>query len=145
MKTSHIESGIAQEAAQAETMRDEPTGKKQLVIAGIVTEVCVAFPALSAREEGFDVFVCSDASGTFNKTTREAAWSRMEQVGCQLMTWFGVACELHRAGAMISRGWARFFESPPELPLPYRIPCLEWRGGSQRQGGSRRRPCHIRP
>jgi nicotinamidase-related amidase len=55
------------------------TGKKQLLIAGIVTEVCVAFPALSAPEEGYEVFVCTDASGTFNQTTREAAWSRMEQ------------------------------------------------------------------
>jgi nicotinamidase-related amidase len=72
------------------------TGKRQLLIAGIVTEVCVAFPALSAREEGFEVFVVSDASGTFNKTTRDAAWARMAQAGCQLMTWFAVACELHR-------------------------------------------------
>lgn len=72
------------------------TGKKQLLIAGIVTEVCVAFPALSAIEEGFEVFVVTDASGTFNKTTRDAAWSRMEAAGAQLMTWFGVACELHR-------------------------------------------------
>lgn len=72
------------------------TGKRQLIIAGIVTEVCVAFPALSAREEGYEVFVVADASGTFNQTTREAAWSRMERAGCQLMTWFGVACELHR-------------------------------------------------
>lgn len=72
------------------------TGKKQLIIAGIVTEVCVAFPALSAREEGYEVFVVADASGTFNKATRDAAWARMEAAGCQLMTWFGVACELHR-------------------------------------------------
>jgi len=72
------------------------TGKKQLLIAGIVTEVCVAFPALSALEAGYEVFVCTDASGTFNQTTRDAAWSRMEQAGAQLMTWFGVACELHR-------------------------------------------------
>lgn len=72
------------------------TGRKQLLIAGIVTEVCVAFPALSAREEGYEVFVVADASGTFNKTTRDAAWARMAQAGCQLMTWFAVACELHR-------------------------------------------------
>lgn len=41
------------------------TGKKQLIIAGVVTEVCVAFPALSAIEEGFDVFVVTDASGNY--------------------------------------------------------------------------------
>lgn len=72
------------------------TGRKQLIIAGIVTEVCVAFPALSAVEAGFEVFVCTDASGTFNKTTRDAAWLRMQAAGVQMMTWFGIACELHR-------------------------------------------------
>lgn len=72
------------------------TGKKQLIIAGVVTEVCVAFPALSAIEEGFDVFVVTDASGTFNKTTRDASWARMQAAGAQLMTWFALACELHR-------------------------------------------------
>lgn len=72
------------------------TGKKQLLIAGIVTEVCVAFPTLSALEAGFEVFVVTDASGTFNQTTRDAAWSRMQAAGAQLMTWFAVAGELHR-------------------------------------------------
>jgi uncharacterized protein YdhG (YjbR/CyaY superfamily)/nicotinamidase-related amidase len=43
------------------------TGRNQLIIAGIVTEVCVAFPALSALEAGYEVFICTDASGTFNK------------------------------------------------------------------------------
>lgn len=63
---------------------------------GVVTEVCVAFPTLSALAEDFDVFVVTDASGTFNSITQQAAWSRMEQADAQLMTWFGVACELHR-------------------------------------------------
>lgn len=72
------------------------TGKKQLIIAGVVTEVCVAFPALSALAESYDVFIVTDASGTFNELTRDAAWQRMHAAGAQLMTWFGVACELHR-------------------------------------------------
>jgi nicotinamidase-related amidase len=72
------------------------TGRKQLIIAGVVTEVCVAFPALSAIEAGFQVFVVTDASGTFNALTRQSAWDRMSAAGVQLMTWFGVACELHR-------------------------------------------------
>ena len=72
------------------------TGRKQLIIAGVVTEVCVAFPALSAIAEGYDVFVVTDASGTFNEITRHSAWNRMSEAGAQLMTWFGVACELHR-------------------------------------------------
>jgi nicotinamidase-related amidase len=72
------------------------TGRRQLILAGVVTEVCVAFPALSAVEAGYEVFVCTDASGTFNQTTRDAAWSRMQEAGVQLMSWFGIACELHR-------------------------------------------------
>lgn len=72
------------------------TGRKQLIIAGVVTDVCVAFPALSAIEEGYDVFVVTDASGTFTPETREAAWTRMAAAGVQLVNWFAVACELHR-------------------------------------------------
>ncbi|MDY0391290.1 MAG: isochorismate family cysteine hydrolase YcaC [Desulfobulbus oligotrophicus] len=72
------------------------TGCKQLIIAGIVTEVCVAFPALSAIEEGYEVFVVTDASGTFNDVTRHTAWLRMQAAGAQLINWFGMACELHR-------------------------------------------------
>lgn len=72
------------------------TGKKQIIIAGVVTDVCVAFPTLSALAEGFDVFVVTDASGTFDKTVQQAAWNRMSASGAQLMNWFSVACELHR-------------------------------------------------
>jgi nicotinamidase-related amidase len=71
-------------------------GKKQLIIAGVVTDVCVAFPTLSALEEGYEVFVVTDASGTFNETVQQAAWARMSAAGAQLMNWFSVACELHR-------------------------------------------------
>jgi len=85
------------------------TGRKQLIIAGIVTEVCVAFPALSAIEEGFEVFVVTDASGTFNDVTRYSAWDRMSVAGAQLMTWFGVACELHRDWRNDVEGLATLF------------------------------------
>ncbi|WP_338488480.1 isochorismate family cysteine hydrolase YcaC [Pseudomonas trivialis] len=72
------------------------TGRRQIIIAGVVTDVCVAFPTLSALAEGFEVFVVTDASGTFNTTVQQAAWNRMTQAGAQLMNWFSVACELHR-------------------------------------------------
>lgn len=74
----------------------EATGKKQLLIAGVVTEVCVTFPTLSAIEAGYEVFVVTDASGTFNELTRQAAWERMAAAGAQLLTWFAAAGELHR-------------------------------------------------
>jgi nicotinamidase-related amidase len=72
------------------------TGRKQLIIAGIVTEVCVAFPALSAVEAGYEVFVVTDASGTFDAASRHSAWLRMSAAGVQLLNWFAASAELHR-------------------------------------------------
>ncbi|MBJ8052698.1 hydrolase [Bacillus cereus] len=74
----------------------EATGKKQLIIAGVVTDVCVAFPALSAVNAGYEVFVVTDASGTFSKQVADAALLRMAHGGVQLMNWFSVAAELQR-------------------------------------------------
>jgi nicotinamidase-related amidase len=74
----------------------EATGKKQLIIAGIVTDVCVTFCALSALEAGYDVFVVTDASGTVDEVCRYAAWDRMSRAGVQLVNWFSVVGELHR-------------------------------------------------
>lgn len=74
----------------------EATGKRQLIIAGVVTDVCVAFPTLSALEAGYEVFVVVDASGTFNPMVRDVAVTRMAHAGAQMMNWFSVACELHR-------------------------------------------------
>lgn len=72
------------------------TGRKQLILAGIVTEVCVAFPALSAIEAGYEVFVIVDASGTFDEVSRHSAWARMTASGVQLMNWFAASAELQR-------------------------------------------------
>ncbi|NAT17327.1 hydrolase [Pseudomonas syringae pv. actinidifoliorum] len=70
------------------------TGRKQLIIAGVVTDVCVTFPTLSALAEGFEVFVVTDASGTFNTTVQQAAWSRMTQAGALLTELVLGGCEL---------------------------------------------------
>jgi len=72
------------------------TGRKQLIVAGVVTEVCTAFVTLSALEAGYEVFVVTDASGTFNQISRDSAWLRMQAAGAQLITNFVAACELHR-------------------------------------------------
>lgn len=72
------------------------TGRKQIIIAGVVTDVCVAFPVLSALDEGFEVFVVADASGTFNSAVRDAAITRMAHAGAIITNWFAVACELKR-------------------------------------------------
>ncbi len=72
------------------------TGRKQLIIAGVSTEVCVAFAALSAIEAGYDVFAVIDSSGTWSKTVQEVAVARMAQAGIIPMTWVAVAAELQR-------------------------------------------------
>jgi nicotinamidase-related amidase len=72
------------------------TGRRQLILAGVVTDVCVTFPALCALEAGYQVFVVVDASGTFNKSVRDAALMRMTQAGAVMVNWFAVACELAR-------------------------------------------------
>jgi nicotinamidase-related amidase len=83
------------------------TGRRQLIMAGVVTDVCVTFPALSALAEGFEVFVVVDASGTFNKSVRDAALMRMTQAGAVMMNWFAVACELARDWRHDMEGLAR--------------------------------------
>jgi nicotinamidase-related amidase len=72
------------------------TGRKQLIMCGIITDVCVAFPALSAIEAGYDVFIDTGSSGTLNEACRYATWLRMLSAGAQLMHWFSIASELQR-------------------------------------------------
>ncbi|KAJ5232545.1 hypothetical protein N7468_005501 [Penicillium chermesinum] len=72
------------------------TGKKQLIIGGIVTEVCTSFLALSLIDEGYEVFANTDASGTFDLRLAEDANRRMEKAGVTLMGLFGIVCDLMR-------------------------------------------------
>ncbi len=70
------------------------TGRKKLLVAGVSTEVCVAFAVLSALKAGYEVYPVIDASGTWNQLVQETAVQRMIQAGAQPMTWIGVAAEL---------------------------------------------------
>ncbi|GFF35792.1 uncharacterized protein YcaC [Aspergillus udagawae] len=72
------------------------TGKKQLIIGGIVTEVCTAFLALSLIDEGYEVFANTEASGTFDVKLAADANRRMEKAGVTLMGTFGVVTDLMR-------------------------------------------------
>jgi|EP01030_Chromulinospumella_sphaerica_P006998 nicotinamidase-related amidase len=72
----------------------EKTGRKKLIVAGVSTEVCVTFVALSAIKAGYDVYAVIDASGTWNKLVQEVALARMVQAGVVPMTWVAVAAEL---------------------------------------------------
>ncbi|AWN34380.1 isochorismatase family protein [Methylobacterium radiodurans] len=70
------------------------TGRKKLLIAGISTDVCVAFAALSAKEAGYDVYAVVDASGTWSKLVEDAAITRMVQAGIVPINWVAVGAEL---------------------------------------------------
>ncbi|MFM2589639.1 isochorismatase family protein [Vibrio sp. TBV020] len=72
----------------------EKTGRKKIIMAGIVTDVCLLFPALSAVEEGYDVYAVIDASGTWNKTVQEVTVQRLTQAGVKVTTWASVLAEL---------------------------------------------------
>ncbi|MCD6061496.1 MAG: hydrolase, partial [Moraxellaceae bacterium] len=78
----------------------ERSGRRKLIIAGLWTEVCVAFPALDARREGYEVYVVVDAIGGVSPVAHEAALQRMWQAGVVPVTVLGLACELQR-------DWAR--------------------------------------
>jgi len=72
------------------------TGRRNLIIAGLWTEVCVAFPTLDALREGYRVFVVADAIGGVSKVAHDSAMQRMEQAGATPITVLGLACELQR-------------------------------------------------
>ncbi|MGP4047740.1 hydrolase [Streptomyces sp. 2A115] len=76
------------------------TGRKKLIIAGLYTEICVAFPALQAAGEGYDVYVVTDASGGVSAEAHDMAVRRMVQAGITPITWMAVLAELQR-------DWAR--------------------------------------
>lgn len=72
----------------------EATGRKKIIMAGIVTDVCLLFPALSAVAEGYDVYAVVDASGTWDTVTRDAAMLRLSQAGVKVTTWASVLAEV---------------------------------------------------
>ncbi|MGF6176406.1 isochorismatase family protein [Ensifer sp. 4252] len=72
------------------------TGRKTLIIAGTITSVCMAFPAISAAHEGYKVFAVVDASGTYSKMAQEITLARVVQAGVVPMDTAAVASELQR-------------------------------------------------
>lgn len=74
----------------------EGTGRRKLILAGLWTEVCVAFPALDALREGYEVYVVVDAIGGVSRVAHESALQRMTQAGAIPISVLGLACELQR-------------------------------------------------
>lgn len=88
----------------------DATGKKQVIVAGITTDVCVTFVALSLLEAGYTVFVNSDASGTFDVKTATEANDRMRHAGVHVLSQFAVATDL-------MRDWRNTPGAPEMLPF----------------------------
>jgi nicotinamidase-related amidase len=74
----------------------EATGRKTLVMAGVWTSVCVAFPALQALADGYKVYAVMDASGDVSAMASEAALVRMARAGIVPVTTNTVLSESHR-------------------------------------------------
>ncbi len=72
----------------------EKTGRKTLIIAGTLTSVCMAFPALSAVEEGYKVFCVVDASGNWSGMATELTIARITQAGAMPIDTFAVLAEI---------------------------------------------------
>src|ERR1700730_5678185 len=72
------------------------TGKKQLIIAGTITSVCMAFPSIAAVHEGYQVFAVVDASGTYSKMAEEIPLARVVQAGVVPMDTAAVCSEIQK-------------------------------------------------
>jgi nicotinamidase-related amidase len=71
----------------------DATGRKKLIMAGLVTEVCLAQSVLAALKDGFDVYFLSDCSGGITAEAHEDAKTRMVQAGARPVSWLSVTSE----------------------------------------------------
>ena len=69
------------------------TGRKKLIMAGLVTEVCLAQSVLAALKDGFDVYFVSDCSGGITTESHEDGKMRMTQAGAKAMSLWSVLSE----------------------------------------------------
>src|SRR5204863_7650305 len=76
------------------------TGRKQLVVAALWTEICLAMPVIHSMADGYDVFAVTDASGGVSREAHDMAVLRMVQAGAVPITWLAVVSEWQR-------DWAR--------------------------------------
>jgi nicotinamidase-related amidase len=74
----------------------QATGRKRILIAGLLTEACVSFPALSALKAGYEVFVVGDTCGGLTAASHDLALRRIEQAGGHLISWIQVLLEFQR-------------------------------------------------
>ncbi|WP_082565157.1 hydrolase [Duganella sp. Root1480D1] len=78
----------------------QKNGHKKVVMAALWTEVCLVQPVLSALDQGYEVYIVTDASGGVSKEAHDMAVQRMVQAGAHPVTWLQYMLELQR-------DWAR--------------------------------------
>jgi nicotinamidase-related amidase len=76
------------------------TGRRKLIFCALWTEICMAFPALDALREGYEVYPVVDAIGGTSVEAHRAGLERVAQAGAHPVSWVAPACELQR-------DWAR--------------------------------------
>jgi nicotinamidase-related amidase len=74
----------------------ERTGRKAIILAGLLTEACVAFTGISALAAGYRVLVVADACGASSPTAQDISIRLLESQGAELRTWLQVLLELQR-------------------------------------------------
>jgi nicotinamidase-related amidase len=72
------------------------TGRRKLILCALWTEICMAFPALDALREGYEVYPVVDAIGGTSAEAHRAGLERVAQAGAHPVSWVSLACELQR-------------------------------------------------
>jgi nicotinamidase-related amidase len=72
----------------------ETLGRKKLIMSGLATEVCVAFPAIAAAQQGYEVYAVIDASSDWNPLVTQVTMNRLAAAGVVCTTWVAVLAEL---------------------------------------------------
>lgn len=95
------------------------TNRNTLIIAGTITSVCMAFPAIAAVHEGYKVFAVIDASGTYTKMAQEVTLARIVQAGVIPVDTGAVASHLQRTwNRPDAQQWAEVYTM---IFPPYRL------------------------
>src|SRR6266849_508566 len=74
----------------------EATGRKNIILTGLWTEVCVTWPTLSMLEAGYTIYVVEDCCGATSPAAQDAALSRMVQAGAIRLTTVAALLEWQR-------------------------------------------------
>jgi len=74
----------------------EAAGRQKLIMGGLWTDVCLAYPAIEAEKAGYDVYVPEDAVGSITQLSHENGMRRMIEAGVEPITWNVVPAELQR-------------------------------------------------